>query len=464
MGGTSVVKMDPKRFEALVGYTRNPLITEISRELAWYSNKEETVLGVLLFDFTDREFGGIILGRDEGGRYRAIETDVCFDTQQAAHEWIEDAIERHTASGMKVFPQGEACEPMDLFTPVVSPERLHPFFANLNEGRSFRAAKQLIQELMPHYTDIDGNFVEQFQSTGFDSRLWELYLYTYLVEERFNIDRTHNAPDFMVSKGQDDVAIECCIVGRKDAAPISTEYTDVTEEDAKRINASLENEMPIRFGSALYSKLRKKYWDLAHVAGKPIVFAIADFHEKRSMLWSHSALIPYLYGVKHDWHRDKDGNVVTTTTPIASHKEGIKCIPSGFFNQPDAEKVSAVLFTACATINKFNRMGRQSGFGDPSIIMQRMGTCYDEDPKAAEPKIFSYRVDETSQETWAEGLSMFHNPRAERPIEADLFPSIAHHFFKNDRLVGYFPPFHPFSSITQILIPGKDRPSAENGR
>ncbi len=39
---------------------------------------------------------------------------------------------------------------------------------------------------MPHFIDIDGNFVQQFQSTGFDSGLWELYLYTYFSEEELS--------------------------------------------------------------------------------------------------------------------------------------------------------------------------------------------------------------------------------------------------------------------------------------
>src|SRR4029453_11466817 len=36
--------------------------------------------------------------------------------------------------------------------------------------------------------------------------------------------------------------------------------------------------VPIKFGSALRSKLLKCYWDLPHVHGKPLVIAIQDFH------------------------------------------------------------------------------------------------------------------------------------------------------------------------------------------
>lgn len=47
------------------------------------------------------------------------------------------------------------------------------------------------------YEDIDGNFIEQLQTTGFDTRIWELYLFAALTEMGYTFDRTHNAPDFM---------------------------------------------------------------------------------------------------------------------------------------------------------------------------------------------------------------------------------------------------------------------------
>ena len=73
--------------------------------------------------------------------------------------------------------------------------------------------------MMPYFIDIDGNFVEQFQSAGFDSRLWELYLNAYLTEEQLFINREHNAPDFIVKKYGKSVAIEAVIVGRRENNP-----------------------------------------------------------------------------------------------------------------------------------------------------------------------------------------------------------------------------------------------------
>ena len=56
--------------------------------------------------------------------------------------------------------------------------------------------------------------------------------------------------------------------------------------------------VPIKYGSALYSKLKKRYWELPHVEGNSLVLAIQDFHAPASMMWSSNALVEYLYGIR----------------------------------------------------------------------------------------------------------------------------------------------------------------------
>ena len=109
------------------------------------------------------------------------------------------------------------------------------------------------------------------------------------------------------------------------------------------------------------------------------------FHDDQSMIWSSTALIDYLYGVRHDFYYDENRKLIIKPVKIETHKTGEKEIPSGFFSQPDSEFVSAVLFSATGTISKFNRIGRQAGFYDPRIIMIRRGTCHNHDPNASMP-------------------------------------------------------------------------------
>lgn len=449
---TLIKKMDEKRFYALAAYSRSPAAAFVSKEIDWYSNEDESIIGVILLDTIDYDFVGVVLGRDEGGLFRAIDVGHSFLSADSAIKWLQDAIRWFTSKGQKTFPQGDSSKSFDLFSPIVPAEKLHPYFATLISNKAFFPARQIINNMMPSFVDVDGNFIEQFQTTAFDSRLWELCLYAYLTEEELFIDRTHNAPDFLVTKYGNSVAIEAVIVGRKKNILPKYFKDYYFKKPVDEIFEEQENAMPIRFGSPLYTKLQKKYWELPHVSGNPIVLAIADFHDDQSMLWSSTALMHYLYGYKYSYHFDEKNQLVITPEKIESHKVGEKEIPSGFFFQPNCENISAVLFSASGTISKFNRIGRQAGFKVPDVLMIRYGTCYDHNPNAVVPKMFKYIVDEKSQETWGEGFSMYHNPKAKYPVPEQLFPSIAHHHFREGQLVSMLPEFHPYGSLTLNII------------
>jgi hypothetical protein len=335
---------------------------------------------------------------------------------------------------------------------VVPVEQQHPSFRDLCAHDAFLPARKMISELMCHFTDIDGTFARNFQTQGFDARLWEFYLNAYLMEERLFIEREHASPDFIVRKYGKSVAIEAVTVGRR------TAYTSRVfgaepkpEATLKELGEKLRNEVPILFGSPLYSKLRKRYWNLPHVRDIPLVFAIADFHDDQSMLWTSPALMNYLYGLSHDFYYKMGGELAITPHTIVSHESGSKSIPSGYFFQPEAENVSAVLFSASGTISKFSRLGIQAGFGHPDVKVLRMGACHDHDPSASTPKMFAYEVTEKCTETWAEGLSMFHNPNALHPVPQELFPSVAHHRLQNGQIASQMPDFHPYNSFTYHL-------------
>jgi len=449
----AIKRIDLKRFNALAAHSRSPAAAFVSEELDWFSNEDESLLAVLLLDTVDADYVGVILGRDEARRFRCIDAQASLPTPEAAIEWIERAIAWHGRDAEQVFPQGDPGQSINFFTPVVPIESMHPSFAKLRQTEEFAPARRQIAEIMPHFVDVDGNFVEQFQTSGFDARLWELYLYSYLVEEQLLLNREHDRPDFLVTKYGKSVAIEATIVGRRPDKPVTYfKTTSALPEDEAEVRRRHEHEIPIRFGSPLFSKLQKRYWELDHVRALPLIFAIADFHDDQSMLWTSTALINYLYGVRHDFAFDECGKLVITPLKIDTHKVGAKEIPSGFFFQPDAEHVSAVLFSASGTISKFNRMGRQAGFKAPGLVMIRVGTYHDHDPNANLPKPFKYIVDEDSSETWGEGLSMFHNPNAVHPVPRELFPSIAHHRFEDGQIHSILPEFHPYASVTMNLI------------
>ena len=207
--------------------------------------------------------------------------------------------------------------------------------------------------------------------------------------------------------------------------------------------------VPIKYGSALYSKLKKRYWELPHVAGQPLVLAIQDFHALGSMTWSNSALGEFLYGIRQTAAPNGTSEVVSQR--IDKYEWDGKTKPAGYFLQPETEHISAVLANPSGTIAKFNRMGYLAGFGNRSIRMQRTGSCY---RGSVHPETFTVSVDSPEYtETWCEGVSIYHNPNACRPLSDDAFPGAAHHTAQNGRILSNVPAFFPIGSATIVSEP-----------
>ena len=342
---------------------------------------------------------------------------------------------------------------MDLLTPVVPEDRLSADFVSLRDQPGHAPARSLMQEVAASYRDVDGNFVEQFQTTGFDARTWELFCYALLQDLGAEIDWSHRRPDFLFSLKGAEAGIEAVtanpteVQGKPVEAPV--------EEDAMEYQ---RHGHAIKLGSALFSKLQKNYWELPQMEGVPLILAIEDFHDPQSLGYSSASLWQYLYGFIGSWQFDEEGTLHITQVPIEHHEAGEKVIPSGFFDLPDAEYVSAVLFGNSGTVAKFNRMGFLSGHGrDEPITMIRRGTSYCHDSNRDMPDVFSYEVGDAGapKETWGQGLSLFHNPSALRPIPVD-FLGLAHHYLEEGRLRSFLPDFHPYGSQTVILTAAEE--------
>lgn len=455
---SGVVGLTPERYNAFVAWTRSPIAAVVGEELEFFANTDESLLGVLIKDRTDRDFGFVVLGRDAKRRFRCIDMLTSMHRTAARHALFE-SLKKHSAANVAVYQQGdEDKDPagVDLFGKRADESRLHPHFRLLRDATHQRPARAMMSEMMHHFVDVDGNFVEQFQTTAFDSRIWELYLYAALLELNFFVSKRHSAPDFELTKAGEKVYIEAAIVGPSPKDPPLNIGVDGQPEmhSAEKIQELLKTRMPIRFGNALYSKLNRKhpYWELDHVSGHSLIFAVADFHEQYSMTWTSPALLEYLYGVTHDFTFE-DGRLVITPLQLKTHEYLGKTIPSGFFFLPDAEHVSAVLFSSSGTVSKFGRMGMLAGFGAPGQRMTRVGVRHVHDANAVLPAPFMQEFKQGQvKETWAEGLSLFHNPRALRPVDPNLFPNVAHHFFDDGQIQSLIPEFHPYTATTWNLL------------
>lgn len=447
--------LNPNRANLLLMFTRTPKVKMVNKELEYYQSDDEKLIGFISVDRIDCTFHAMFFDRNTLGQYQIVGMSLDHNTIEEARNVLADMMNNYVRDDVALKKEGKTT---DFYTLVADKTQIHPNFMRLRNEGFFAAAKRVIEEVGYHHVDIDGNFTEQLQSiNGFDARIWELYLWCYFREENFEFDTKHNAPDFMLQKLGEDVAVEAVHIKRTQGID-----EQMAQMDFGTVLEKLRNEMPLMFGSPLFSKLKhkyqsQKYWELPHVKGKPLVFAIADFHADMSMTWSFPAIISILYGIEQTAEIDDDGQVtlVNASGNKFTKKKNVEIAP--LFLDDQFKYVSAVLFTPCGTISKFNRMGVQAGYGNSSYTLFQVKMCYNHLRNAILPNVFFNVVDENSHETWADGIQIFHNPMAEIPLNQGLFPHAGHHFYKDGLLFSDMPQNSTISSTTWNIknVPGK---------
>lgn len=341
----------------------------------------------------------------------------------------------------------------DLFCPIVPEERLHPRFKHVRDWKGAEPSRLMINEIFGEFDDPEGNFVEQFQTGAFDARIFELYLFAYLTRSGYRVQRNHAQPDFIATRDGITVAIEATTVNPRVPQLASTDLPPPPELSAQEIEKKLNDELPIRFGSPLFSRLKKKYWELPHCNGLPFVIAVEAFHERYSFRYTDSLLTKYAYGLRNLPKWTKSGKLVVDYEQIHEHHLGEKVIPSNFFGQPDTEHVSAILCTNSGTWPKFVRMGYQAGYHRGNLGIVRRGTCFNPDADSATPCLFAYDLDTPPcPEHWGQGIVILHNPNAKHPLPRDYFVDAAALYLEGNKLTADTPRFHPFSSVTLIVL------------
>ena len=155
-----------------------------------------------------------------------------------------------------------------LFVPVVASEKLNPSFKLLMDQPSYHPARTMLDHIYQGFIDLDGNFLEQFQSAAFDARFFELYLFAYFSKSGFEIDPTYQRPDFLVTRNGLTVAVEAT-TANPSGAKHSERNVLPSELSPEEYSHYLVNELPMKFGGPLYSKLNEEYWKLEQCEGKP---------------------------------------------------------------------------------------------------------------------------------------------------------------------------------------------------
>jgi hypothetical protein len=110
-----IKEISKQRFDSYVLSSRSPNIVFFAQELQWFANPNETILGVIAMDKIDKDFSAVMLGRAEGGRFRAFNLQTSFTKIEDAVSWLKNTIKWYTGLGKTVFPQGDPSKVYHIF-------------------------------------------------------------------------------------------------------------------------------------------------------------------------------------------------------------------------------------------------------------------------------------------------------------------------------------------------------------
>lgn len=321
----------------------------------------------------------------------------------------------------------------ELFTPMVGASRFHPNFARaMHEVHALE--RKVFCEWADGFEDRDGKLAIEFQTT-FNSVFWEIYLYAVLKHLRKTVDFNHKTPDFVVTS-EPKFTLEAATA--QAAAEATNEWETPLEnfwgELAALPREPLVDQATIRIANALtnkHSKYTKLYRQLPHVQDRPFVLAIAPFEQPFHYMQLNQAINRVLFGY------DKSERDKRTGRERHHFLDGIKKqngaeIPLGYFRSQGVNEISAVVFSNTATWGKVSSMVRN----DRQIALIRT-LRFDKNAERIRQEVLKrteYR------ETLLDGLCVYYNPFALRPLDPAIFamPEVANYTFDPSSQILHF--------------------------
>ncbi|MCU8035715.1 MULTISPECIES: hypothetical protein [unclassified Shewanella] len=306
---------------------------------------------------------------------------------------------------------------MDLFTPLFPMHKLHKNFLQIQRD-SQSSDRAELQRWCNDFPDRDKKLVKEFQTT-FNSTFWEIYLYALFCEIGLKMDWSHPSPDFVVEFNGKKIVVEATIASAADGK--TPEWEKDLNKGVPRRFREMNIESIIRLSNSICSKHRKyknSYSKLEHVKSLPFVLAVAPFEQPHFNNQYDTPIKALLY----DYYVDEDAyndapHLYPNGPPGISlgsvEKDNGSEIQLGFFEDAGFSEISAILLSTTATWGKVEAM---SGNSDLERFIQSVW-CTTEESKP----VFKSTTIQDHKENIRDGLIVFHNPYASRPIDPEMF-------------------------------------------
>ena len=198
---------------------------------------------------------------------------------------------------------------MDLFTPRVKDEQLHPYFKSLTTENRYKDVLNTIQNWASGLSDRkkeSKKFIKEFQMS-FNSSLWELYLNKVFQDLGFKIDYSKESPDFnLIHSSGRIINVEAVTSNNKllndkeyytqkaFQDTVNTKNEDSSRESILKLLGKIKDKKDLFIGK---NNKMFPYSKLELVKNKPFVIALAPFDNHLSYMQNNTLINQVLYGV-----------------------------------------------------------------------------------------------------------------------------------------------------------------------
>lgn len=308
---------------------------------------------------------------------------------------------------------------MDLFTPIISEEQLHPNFRFITQPNLCIPEMEIIKGWAEGFVDRDGKFVKEFQTT-FNSSFWELYLFACFKELDCSVNFSHETPDFLVNSLYGEFIAEATTANHPDN--FRPEWDKDLQLLEKTSNDDILRLSTIRLSNAISSKHRKytsKYSKLPHVQNKPFVICVTPFDQPFFYVQDSLAIVRLLYAYEATLtipgNQEGEQIIVGESRCFRVQKNPGVNLELGLFTDNRMADVSAVFFNTRATFSKVRALVKEGNY--PIIFV---GARMVQSKNLSGLQSFIEARPEY-QETILDGLHILINPFAKHPLNLKMF-------------------------------------------
>ncbi|AXX95699.1 hypothetical protein [Arcobacter ellisii] len=378
---------------------------------------------------------------------------------------------------------------MDLFTPRVKDEQLHPYFKKIIKDEKYKNVLTILENWskgLDARKKEEDKFVKELQ-ISFNSSLWELYLNKAFQDLGFKIDYSKESPDFnLIHSSGRTVNVEAVTSNNKSSndegyysekafnETINTKKNDGSKDSILKLLGKIKDKKDLFVG---INNKKNPYSELEHVRDKPFVIALAPFDNHLSHTQNNTLINQVLFGVLPPTMRDINNSSSKKINHIVNNNG--KEINLGIFTNDSYKEISAIIFSTTGT---FGKAISQSQMSNTTIKSTRFriedfnkhintygieSLGYKEIKLSQTHTVISMRIPmddivfgsdvhfcnlSEHYESHLDGLHIYYNPYANIPLDDDLFSAyeITQNYF--DKSTREIIPIHNDNSLVSRQV------------